>query len=424
MGSTARQPVITGCGLISPLGNDPKTLLAAMLAGKSGVRRIQNFDAGGLPVQFGGEVDGFDAKQFIDKKERKRLAIMPRAMQLGMAAAQLAMQDAGLEGGQVNPDRFAVVFGTGTIPGKQDDLGAASRICRVAPGGVDLKKWGAEGMALVPPMWMLNFVPNMLACHVSILHDARGPVNSVTQTEVGGLLALDEACRMIRRGRADVALVGAGDSRINAISGIRQCLFSSLSQRHDDPESACRPFDRGRDGSVLGEGGGVLVIEERAHARSRKARILAEVAGHGAALDADGTGDGVARTVALALAGAGISPAAVDHINAHGISTRAGDACEARGLAKVFGAQEIPVVAVKSYMGNLGSAGGIVELIASLAAQQEGTVPPTRNYREPDPECPVAVLRDPRSVVESTVLKVSMTELGQCAAVVIRRLAA
>jgi 3-oxoacyl-[acyl-carrier-protein] synthase II len=229
---------------------------------------------------------------------------------------------------------------------------------------------------------------------------------------------------MIRRGRADVALVGAGDSRINAISGIRQCLFSSLSQRHDDPESACRPFDRGRDGSVLGEGGGVLVIEERAHARSRKARILAEVAGHGAALDADGTGDGVARTVALALAGAGISPAAVDHINAHGISTRAGDACEARGLAKVFGAQEIPVVAVKSYMGNLGSAGGIVELIASLAAQQEGTVPPTRNYREPDPECPVAVLRDPRSVVESTVLKVSMTELGQCAAVVIRRLAA
>src|ERR1051326_792818 len=418
MSTGTRRTVITGCGLISPLGNDPDTFLTALLAGKSGVRRIQAFDPSGLPVQFGGEVPDFDARQFIDKKERKRLAIMPRPLQLGMAAAQLAMQSAGLQRGQYDPTRFGVVFGGGTIPGEQIALAPAARLSTAGPGAIDLKKWGADGISLVPPMWMLNFVPNMLACHVSILHDAQGPLNTVTQTEAGGLLALAEACRMIRHNRADIILVGAGDSRINAISGVRQNLYSPLSRRNDDPEEACRPFDLHRDGCVLGEAGGVLVVEEFEHARSRGVPIIGEITGHGSALDPDLVGDGLARCLKLALDDAGIGPPELDHVNAHGNGARDGDAWEAHGIAKANGNEQVPVFAVKGAIGNAGSAGGIVELIASLAALRHGTIPATRNHRDPDPTCPVNVLTEPRQVSRDTVLKVSVTESGQCAAVV------
>ena len=305
MPSTARRAVVTGCGVVAPPGNTLSAFAAALQRQQSGVRPIQAYDTRGLPVRFGGEVRDFDIHQYIDKKERKRLAIMPRPLQLGVAAAHLAVQDAALDRAQRDPARFGVIFGGGTIPGCQADLGPAAQRSAGRRGEIDLRRWATEGMPTVPPMWMLNYVPNMLACHVSILHDARGPVNTVTQTEAGGLLALGEAWRMIRRDRADMVLVGGGDSRINPISGIRQCLFSSLSKRNDAPQEACRPFDRNRDGTVLGEGGGAVMLEELEHAQRRGGRILAEVVGFGAALDTDHSGEGLARTIRLALAGAG-----------------------------------------------------------------------------------------------------------------------
>jgi 3-oxoacyl-[acyl-carrier-protein] synthase II len=423
MPSTERRAVITGCGVVAPPGCTLPHFWNALCNQRSGVRPIQGFDASGLPMRFGGEVPDFDVNQYIDKKERKRLAIMPRPLQLGLAAAFLAVQDAALDRSQRDPDRFGVVFGGGTIPACQADLGPAARLSSSKPCEIDLKKWGSEGMATVPPMWLLHFVPNMLACHVSILHDARGPVNTVTQSEAGGLLALGEAWRMIRRDRADVVLVGAGDSRINAISGVRQFLFSSLSRRNDEPEKACRPFDRQRDGAVIGEGGGAIVLEELEHARRRGARILAELAGIGASFDGDWSGAGLARTVRLAFAGAKIGASDLDHVNAHGLSTRDGDAWEARGLRRGQGdtAEPVHVLAVKSFMGNLGSGSGLVELTASLLALQKGMVPNTLNYHEYDPDCPVFVPREPWPASKNYFLKVSMTELGQCAAVVCRR---
>jgi 3-oxoacyl-[acyl-carrier-protein] synthase II len=270
-------------------------------------------------------------------------------------------------------------------------------------------------------MWMLNYVPNMLACHVSIVQDARGPNNTITQTDLGGLLALSEAARTLVRGRADVVLVGGADAKVNPITLIRQCLFSPLSQRNAEPTRASRPFDRARDGLVLGEGAGVLVLEDLAHARKRGARIYAEVFGNAGGFDPDRSGRALGRTIRLALERAGVGPEQLDHVNAHGYSTPDGDAWEARGLRAAFGESTPPVFAPKSYFGNLGPAGGLVEAAASLLAQVHGEMPATLNYEEPDPDCSVPVAAQARPVAWPCFLKVSCTEMGQCAAVVLRR---
>ena len=250
------------------------------------------------------------------------------------------MDDAGLKKETLDPTRFGVVFGTGTIPGDLADLGPAAQESLDPPNHIDLKKWGERGMARIPPMWMLNHVPNMPACHVSILQNAQGPNNSISQTDAGGLLALGEAFRALQVGRADLFLVGGADAKINPLAMARQCLFTPLSRRNDAPERASRPFDRGRDGVVLGEGGVVFVLEEWEHARRRGARIYAEVLGFGAAFDRRRNGAGVARAARLAMAEANVAFADLDHINAQGYSTPPTDALEARALGELLGATD------------------------------------------------------------------------------------
>lgn len=204
----------------------------------------------------------------------------------------------------------------------------------------------------------------------------------------------------------------------------RQCLFQPLSRRNEEPEKACRPFDRGRDGMVIGEGATVLVVEELEHARRRGARIYAEVAGFGASFDRNLDGSGLARAIRAALKDAGVGPETIDHVNAQGSGTVAGDVLEARGLAEVFGSgtPDTPVFAGKSYFGNLGAGSGVTELVASLLACQHGRLPTNLNYDEPDPACPVFAATDPaRAVTRPYFLKIGFTDLGQCAAVVCRR---
>jgi 3-oxoacyl-[acyl-carrier-protein] synthase II len=277
---------------------------------------------------------------------------------------------------------------------------------------------------------MLKYLPNMLACHVSILHNAQGPNNTITENDVAGLLAVGEACRILDRDQADIFLVGGAESRLGILSMCRQCLFEHLSRRNDAPEKACRPFDRRRDGIVLGEGAGVLVVEKLQHARNRGARIFGEITGFGAAFDARvldkgkkvRTGSGIARAVRQALRDAEIGPDDIDHVNAHGFSAVAEDAWEARGIREVFGDRDVPVFAPRSYFGSLGAGSATVELAASVLALAHGHVPATLNYEYPDPECPVAVISgSPRQVQKPNVLKISCTALGQCAALVYRR---
>jgi 3-oxoacyl-[acyl-carrier-protein] synthase II len=423
MSSTPRRAVLTGVGVITPLGRDLGSFWAGLRDGRSGIRPIRSFDASALPVRFGGEVDGFDVKDYLDKKDRKRLSTMSaRTIQLAVAAARLALEDARVDVGWLDPARFGVEVGTGTIPGDLADLGPAAQASLAADGAqVDLAKWGTAGLAQIPPMWMLSHVPNMPACHISILHNAQGPNNTITQTDVASLLALGEAYRIIGRDRADFLLTGGSDTRMNPVSLVRQCLFSRLSHRNEAPERACRPFDRDRDGIVLGEGAGVLALEELEHARRRGARIYAEVVGFGAAFDPDGRGRGLARAVRAALAEANIEPGDLDHINAHGASSVEVDIWEARGLRQALGDWPVPVFAPKSYFGHLGAGSGTTELAASVLALAQALLPATLNSKMPDRACPVTVTREPRRVTRPYFLKVGLTEMGQCAAVIGRK---
>jgi 3-oxoacyl-[acyl-carrier-protein] synthase II len=419
--SSLRRAVFTGVGLVTPIGLDAASFWHSLREGQSGIHTIDAFDPAALPVRFAGQIRGFDARQYIDRKERKRLNAMSRTSEFGVAAAQLALNDAVLDPSQLAPARFGVLFGAGTIPSDLGELGpAAQASISDRPERMDLQKWGALGIPLVPPMWMLRHVPNMTACHVSILHNAQGPNNTISQTDAGGLLALGEAFRNVQRGQVDVFLTGGADAKINPAHVARHCLFAQLSIRNDAPEKACRPFDRDRDGAVLGEGAGTLVLEEWDHARRRGARIYAEVLGFGAAFDRARTGAGIARAVRAALDEAGVSAAELDHINAQGYSTQLDDSLEARALREVFGTQPLPVFAPKSYFGNSGAASGPIELAASLLAMAHGLLPATLNYERPDPQCPVNVVRESRPVERRCFLKVGFTERGQCAALVCR----
>jgi len=264
-------------------------------------------------------------------------------------------------------------------------------------------------------------LPNMLACHVSILHNAQGPNNTITESDVAGLLALGEAYRILRRDQADFFLVGGGDSKLNPLSMVRQCLFANLSRRNDAPDKASRPFDKRRDGPVVGEGAGVLVVEDLDHAHRRGARIYAELTGFGAAFDRSHSGKGLAQAIKVALTAAGVGPEDIDHINAHGMSSIENDLWEARAIDEIFRGRPVPVFAAKSYFGNLGAGSGTSELAASILALHHGRLPATLNYDEPDPDCPVAVARAPQAVTKKHFLKVGFTEMGQCAAVVCRK---
>jgi 3-oxoacyl-[acyl-carrier-protein] synthase II len=411
-------------GLITPLGTDPDSFWKSLLARRSGITRIRSFDPSSLPVQIAAEVPDFDARHYVPKKQAKGLRVMARTIQLAVAGAGRALEDGKVDRDKIDSDRFGVEFGASLIASELPDLADAARVsANCQPQRVDLERWGTEGLPAIQPLWMLKYLPNMLACHVSILHDARGPNNSLTENDVASLLALGEAKRIIARDQADFFLAGGAESKINPLAMSRQCLFEALSRRNDSPEKACRPFDRNRDGLVMGEGAGVLVLEELEHAKKRGARIYAEMVGFGASFDRHRDGAGLARAIRVALDKAGIGPEDIDHINAHGLSTPEVDAWEAQGLQRIFGdcRRTVPVLAVKSYVGNMGAGASTTELAVSLLALHQGQIPATLNYEDPDPRCPLAVISTPQEVTRPYVLKVSFTQLGQCAAIVCRK---
>ena len=423
MAASSRRTVITGIGTLNALGLNTAAVWEGFLQGRSGIRPIRSFDASGLPVRIAGEVPGFKARDFLDKEARKNLKMMSRTIELAVAAAHLALVDGAIDKAKLDRTRFGVEFGSGLIAMDLTEVADASLVSTNGQVGfVDQRKWGAEGIPTIQPLWMLKYLPNMLACHVSILHDAQGPNNTITESDVASLLALGEAHRILGRDGADFFLVGGAESKVNPLSMVRQCLFEPLSRRNDEPEKACRPFDRRRDGLVLGEGGTVLAVEDLEHARRRGGRVYAEVVGFGAAFDKDQSGPGITRAVQAALDDAGIGPEEVDHVNAHGLGSVESDRWEAAGLHEVFGPLATPVYAPKAAIGNLGAGGGLSELAASVLALHHGVLPATLNYEQADPDCPVVVhAGSPRPVVKPYAVKVGFTQMGQCAAVVVRK---
>jgi 3-oxoacyl-[acyl-carrier-protein] synthase II len=418
----SRRIVITGIGPLTPLGSDVDSLWKAMLAGQSAVRPIRSFDAGGLPTRFAAEIDGFDAKAYVEKSQRRSLKVMARPIQLAVAAANVALNHGQVDKSKLDPERFGVEFGAGLIASELPELVDAAMVSvNCQPGKVDMLTWGEKGLGAIPPLWMLKYLPNMPACHISILHDARGPNNSITESDAASLLALGEATRILVRGAADFFLVGGCESKINPLSMVRQCLFEQLSKRNDDPAKACRPFDADRDGLALGEGATVLVVEGLDHAQKRGARILGEVVGNGSAFDRKLDGEGLARACEAALRQAGVGPDDLDHVNAHGYGTIKEDAWEAKGLARVVG-DRVPVFAAKGYLGNMGAASGTTELALSVLGLIHGVMPASINHDRTAPDCPVRVhTGEPRAVTKPYALKVGFTHMGQCAAVVVKK---
>ena len=280
---------------------------------------------------------------------------------------------------------------------------------------------------MIEPIWLLKYLPNMLACHISILIDCQGPSNTITEADASSNLAISEAARIIARGRADVMITGGADSKIHPLSVVRMALLENMSRWKGDPAQACRPFDRRRDGWVPGEGAGILILEEERHAKNRGAKIYGEVLGGGSGCDAmpagglDPEGSGTEVAIGAALEEAGLTADQVGHVSAHGSATKVSDLAEARALQRVFGPRGVPVTALKGYMGNLVSGCGAVELICSLIGVNRGRIPAVLNCEQPDLEIELdLVLKLPRESRKPVFVNTNLTPNGQAAAVVIR----
>jgi 3-oxoacyl-[acyl-carrier-protein] synthase II len=433
--SPPRRVVITGMGVVCPLGSTLDSLWNALSAGQSGVRPVTAFDTRNLPISYGGEALSFKGEigDFgaldgeLKKSIRKGLKTICREAQMGIAAAQLAMQDAGLAKGVYDPDRTGAVFGSDYMVTIPEDFVDSCRKCLGPDGRFDFKRWALAGLPALNPLWLLKYLPNMPAAHLSMYNDLRGPNNSLTEREASSGLAVGEAARIIARGHADSMIAGATGTWIHPTKTVHAAMQFELANGACEPAAACRPFDLHRTGSVVGEGAGAVVLEDLDSARKRSARIYAEIAGSGSSQAT--TRDFVAlRDVALrsamlaALQDAGMKPEEIGHIHAHGLATRTGDVAEASAISQVFGehAGRVPVTAAKSYFGNLGAGSGLVELVASVLALRSGSLFPVLNFRTPDPECPVRVVASPVEPGDS-LLKPNVTLQGQASCVVVRR---
>jgi 3-oxoacyl-[acyl-carrier-protein] synthase II len=426
-----RRVVITGLGLVTPLGDSPDRVWAALSEGMGMVRPLEAFRVAGLPNHIGAEIRDFDLKNYALPKYRNALRksrkYMARDIQLAVAAAQLAVADAGLAEGGGDPTRIGIDLGAGLISSELDELAPA--IGHASQGGrpFDFQVWGRESIGMIEPIWLLKYLPNMLACHISILIDCQGPNNTITEADASSNLAIAEAARVIARGRADIMISGGADSKIHPLSLVRMALLENMSRWKGEPSQACRPFDRRRDGWVPGEGAGILILEEREHALRRGARIHGEVLGGGSGCDAmpagglDPEGSGTVVAISAALDEAGLAPGEIGHVSAHGAATRVADLAEARALQRIFGPRGVPVTALKGYMGNLVSGCGAVELISSLIGVNRGRIPAILNCEQPEPEMELDfVLKSPRPTRNLAFVSTNLTPNGQAAAVVIR----
>ena len=436
--SSQRRVVITGLGLVSPLGSSREALWEALRTGRSGVGPLESLPAGPLPIrhaaearQFTGKIDDFGPLEKDQKRSiRKGLKVMCREIQMGVAAAQLALHDAGLKLGDYDSDRTGAIYGSDYILTDPEEFTEGIRRCLTPDHRFDFSRWAAEGMPQVTPLWLLKYLPNMPASHIAIYNDLRGPNNSITLREASSNLAVAEAYCTIVRGSADIMLAGATGTRLHPLRTVHVALQEELAKGDGSPEKLSRPFDRDRTGMVIGEGAGAVVLEELEAATRRGAKIWAEVVGFGSSAVMDRSGKGeIARALEnvmrQALAKAAARPDDVGHVHAHGLSTRECDRQEAAAIAAVFGdrAEPVPVTAAKSYMGNIGAAGGVVELVASVMALEAGELFPIMNYETPDPECPVSAVRSIGFPAGESCLNVSVTPQGQASAVLVRRFA-
>ena len=370
--------VVTGIGLVTPVGSDRKSTWDSLMVGKSGIDYISLFDAEGFTSRIAAEVDGFDGAALLGRKEAKRL---DRFSQFAAVASLEAIEDAGIDMATEDPDRVGVLIGSGV----------GGIITITEQHNVMLNK----GPKRVSPFLVPMMLGDMASGQVSMMIGAKGPNFSTVSACATGADSIGEALEMIRRGRADVVIAGGTEAAVCEIgvAGFNSCM--ALSTRNDDPQGASRPFDSGRDGFVLGEGAGVLVLESIEHAEKRGANVLAELVGYGASSDSHHVtqphpeGEGAARAMKWALDDAKLQPEDVVYINAHGTSTPMNDKFETIAMKRMFGdhAYKLAISSTKSMTGHLLGAAGGIEAAFSVLAVKEGAIPPTINLEIPDPDC-------------------------------------
>jgi 3-oxoacyl-[acyl-carrier-protein] synthase II len=370
--------VITGLGAVTPLGNTAEEFWASLIEGKSGIGPITRFDSTGFATRIAGEVKGFDALKYVDKKDDRKLDLY---LKYALACAVMAVEDAGLDPAKEDGNRFGVLVGSG--------IGGLGTLLDSHKTLLD------KGPDRVSPFFIPMLIINMASGLISMRFGARGPNSSVVTACATGNHAIGDATRIIQRGDADVMIAGGAEAIIIPLTIAGFCQMKAMSTRNDEPTKASRPFDAERDGFVAGEGGGLVVLESLEHARRRDARIYAEVVGYGMTGDAhhmtapDPEGDGAARAMAAALRDAALEPEAVNYINAHGTSTPYNDKFETIAIKRVFGehAKRLPVSSTKSMTGHLLGAAGGIEAVATTLTIYHGILPPTINYEKPDPDC-------------------------------------
>ena len=373
-----RRVVVTGLGALTPVGNTAEEFWSALVEGRSGIGAITRFDASGYPTRIAGEVRNFDPLKYVDRKEARRL---DPYLHYAMACACMAVEDASLDTGSVDGERFGVLIGSG--------IGGITTLLEGERTRIE------KGFDRVSPFVIPMLIINMASGLVSMRFGAKGPNSSVVTACATGNHAIGDACRLIERGEADVMIAGGAEAMIVPLTVAGFCAMKAMSTRNDEPEKASRPFDLGRDGFVCSEGGGILVLEALEHARRRDVRIYGEIVGYGMSGDAhhmtapDPDGDGAARAMRAALRDARLAPTEVGYINAHGTSTPYNDKFETQAIKRVFGehAARLAVSSTKSMTGHLLGAAGGIEAIATLLAIYNGLLPPTINYETPDPEC-------------------------------------
>jgi 3-oxoacyl-[acyl-carrier-protein] synthase II len=388
-----RRVVITGVGMVTPLGADREGIWKRLLAGESGVGYTTLFDAANFPTKISAEVRNWDVSDVGEDPQDWKYQC--RHTRFAVGAAKKAVGDAGLKEARIDPTRFGVYTGSGEGP--QDFDRFTEMMVAGLNGGtsLDIGRFTRKGLELLNPISELEQEPNMPAGHLASLFDAQGPnINCLTACAASSQ-AIGEAVEIIRRGEADVMLAGGTHTMIHPFGVTGFNLLTALSMRNDEPTRASRPFDRDRDGFVLGEGAGMVVLEDLEMAKARRAHVYGEIVGYGSTADAfritdaHPEGRGAISCIRMALADAGLGADDIDYINAHGTSTSVNDKVESLAIKQVFGQQayKIPVSSTKSMMGHLIAAAGATELIFCLLAIRDNVLPPTINYENPDPDC-------------------------------------
>jgi 3-oxoacyl-[acyl-carrier-protein] synthase II len=432
-----RRVVITGLGVVCPAGTGIEAFWQSMLQNRSAIGPITVFDASNFPCRIAGQLaEGFSARTYVPKDYRKAVKVMARDIEIAVAAADLAFRDSGIVTRGIDPQnttipskRLGCNIGAGLICTDLDELGTAVTTA-LKDGKFDFKLWGASGMQNLTPLWLLKYLPNMLSCHVTIIHGAQGPSNTITCGDASGILSAGEATRQIQRGAAEVIIAGGAESKLNPMGLLRQGKLGRLcNDRNDTPAAACRPFDRQHAGTIIGEGGGLVILEELEHALARGAKIYAEVAGIGAGCDPGGIDVTVPNvgsmdlSVRSALRNAGIDGSSVDAIVAHGTGVPGEDRLEVAAWRAALGSQAAKPLAVSA--GGAGGslfagAGGVTLALAAMMVHQQ-IVPPTPGFAHCDAGCEMNFAASARPAALKHVACGAYAVGGQSAAMILRK---